>query len=83
MKTTCWLTVLSLVLCATAFAGPDGKNVVTQQQYQEVQKPKRVIYYVRTTASAIPMPLQYFGGIPTTASPMQVIGDPRISKQGP
>jgi uncharacterized protein YndB with AHSA1/START domain len=74
---------LSLVLGATAFAGPDGKNVVTPRQYQEVQKPKRIVYYVRSTASAIPLPLEQLGGIPTTTVPMQVIGDPRISKRGP
>jgi hypothetical protein len=89
MKTTCWLTrignalfvatVLSIVLCGTAFADSDAKNVVTPRQYQEVQKPRRIVYYVKTSASAIPMPLDRLGGIPTTTSPMQVIGDPRNS----
>ncbi|MDP9253471.1 MAG: hypothetical protein M3O66_00785 [Verrucomicrobiota bacterium] len=48
--------------------------------YQAVQKP-RVIYYVKTTASGIPQPIERLGGIPTTTTPMQVIGDPRISNR--
>jgi hypothetical protein len=82
MKTTfrlarllCVGTVLSLALGVTAFAN-DDKNVVTQR---EVQKPKRVIYFVKTTASAVPQPIERLGGIPTTTIPMLVIGDPRIS----
>ncbi len=85
MKTTCRLarllcvgTVLSLALCVTAFAGSDYKNVA-QREDQVIQKPKRVIYYVKTTASAVPQPIDRLGGIPTTTIPMLVIGDPRIS----
>jgi hypothetical protein len=72
---------LSLAFCASAFAGAD-ENVV-MRKYQAVQQPKKVVYLVRTTASAIPQPIDRLGGIPTTTVPMQVIGDPRISKQGP
>ena len=76
----CAGTVLSLALCTTASADPNDKNVVTQRQYQEVtQKPKKVMYYVKSTASAIPIPIEELGGIPTTTHPMLVIGDPRIS----
>jgi hypothetical protein len=85
MKTTCRLTrllcvgiVLSLALCVTAFADSDYKNVA-QREEQVIQKPKRVIYYVKTTASAVPQPIERLGGIPTTTIPMLVIGDPRIS----
>ena len=85
MKTTfrlarllCVGTVLSLALCATAFADSDYKNVA-QREDQVVQKPRRVIYYVKTTASAVPQPIERLGGIPTTTIPMLVIGDPRIS----
>jgi hypothetical protein len=81
MTTTCRLaiTALSLVLTATAFAESDYKDVVAQRQNQVVQKPKRILYYVKTTASAVPQPIERLGGIPTTTIPMQVIGDPRIS----
>jgi hypothetical protein len=73
--------VLSLALCASAFADSDGKNVVTQRQYQTFQKPTRVVYYVKSSASAIPTPIERLGGIPTTTTPMLVVGDPRISNR--
>jgi hypothetical protein len=86
MKTTyrlarllCVGTVLSLALCVTALAESDYKNVAMQREDQMVQKSKRVLYYVKTTASAIPQPIERLGGIPTTTIPMLVIGDPRIS----
>jgi hypothetical protein len=79
----CVGTMLSLVFSVTAFAESDYKEVATPQrhdQVQVVQKPKKkIIYYVRTSASAVPQPLDRLGGIPTTATPMWVIGDPRIS----
>jgi hypothetical protein len=71
--------VLSLALGASAFADSDGKAVVTQRKYQTVQQPRRIVYYVRSSASAIPIPMVRLGGIPTTTIPMIVIGDPRIS----
>ena len=87
MKPTCRLarllcvgTVLSLALCVTASAETDYKQVASQREDQlVVQKPKKVRYYVRSSASAIPQPLERLGGIPTTTTPMLVIGDPRIS----
>jgi hypothetical protein len=75
-------TVLSLALCASVSANSDGKSVVTQRQYQAaVEKPKRVVYYVKSSASAIPIPIERLGGIPTTTTPMYVVGDPRISNR--
>jgi len=85
MKTTCRLarlfcvgTVLSLALSVTAFADSDYKST-NRREDQVVQKPKRVIYFVKSTASAIPQPIERLGGIPTTTIPMLVVGDPRIS----
>jgi len=75
----CVGTALSFALCAAAFADSDSKTVVTQRQYQQVQKQKKVVYYVKSSASAIPTPIERLGGIPTTTIPMLVIGDPRIS----
>lgn len=78
----CAGTVLSLALCATASADPNDKNVVTERQYQAVtQQPKRVVYYVKSTASAIPIPIEQLGGIPTTTHALYVVGDPRISNR--
>ena len=75
----CVGTVLSLALCVTAFAESDYKNVASQRQDQYVMKPKRVLYYVKSSASAIPQPIERLGGIPTTTIPLLVIGDPRNS----
>ncbi len=75
-------TVLSLALCASASADPNDKNVVTERHYQaQVQKPRRIVYYVKSSASAIPIPIERLGGIPTTTIPMFVVGDPRISNR--
>ena len=59
--------LLALAFCASAFADP-GKNVVAQPTVVK-------ICYVKTIASGIPQPcLRYFGIVPTTASPLTIIG---------
>lgn len=73
--------VLSLAFGASAFANSNGKDVVVQRRYQAVEKPTRVVYYVKSSASPIPTPIIRLGGIPTTTTPMIVIGDPRISNR--
>jgi hypothetical protein len=73
-------TIFGLALCGAAVADPSGKNVVVPPNYQAAQKLK-VIYFVKTTASGIPQPIERLCGIPTTTVPMQVIGDPRISNR--
>ena len=77
----CVGTVLSLAFSASAFANSDGKSVVRERQYEPVQSPKKVVYYVKSSASAIPTPLERLGGITTTTIPMMVVGDPRISNR--
>lgn len=72
---------MSLALCASAVADLEDKDVVAPPRYQTVQKPKVTVYYVKTSASAIPQPIERLGGIPTTTTPMLVIGDPRISNR--
>lgn len=79
LPSLCVGMVLTLAFCASAFAESDGKNVVTQQQYQTFQKPRRIVYYVKSSASAIPTLMERLGGIPTTTTPMLVVGDPRNS----
>lgn len=68
----CTAVTLSVAFCATAFADP-SKNVVAQKT-QLPAKQKVVICYVKTIASAIPQPCIRYQGIPTTASPVQLIG---------
>ena len=59
--------LLALAFCTSAFADP-GKNVVAQPKVAK-------ICYVKTIASGIPQPcVRYFGIVPTTASPLTIIG---------
>ena len=77
LPSLCVGTVLSLALCASAFADSDGKSVVTQRQYQAVQKPTRVVYYVKSSASAIPTLMRTAWWNPeATTRPMLGVGNP-------
>ena len=63
---------LSLAFCASVLADP-SKNVVTPTQ--QITTQKIVICYIKTIASGIPQPCKrYITGIPTTASPVLVMG---------
>jgi hypothetical protein len=94
MKTTCrWLHLrglfllsvgfsLGLVLCAAAFAGPsDSRDVTIARQQTVRQRPaqKKVVYLVQSSSSAIPVPIEWVTGIPTTATPMIIIGDGHVA----
>lgn len=91
MKTRCRLprlyavlcagVTISCALCSSAVAGQEDREVVNQPRYRMVEKPKETIYYVKSSASAIPQPINRLGGIPTTTVPMLVMGDPRISNR--
>ena len=60
--------VLALAFCASAFATDPSKNAVAQPRVAK-------ICYVKTIASGIPQPcVRYFGIVPTTASPLTIIG---------
>jgi hypothetical protein len=69
---------LGAMLCAPAFAGPSTSREVTNAPMPTaVQKPtqKKIVYYVMSSASAIPKPISwYIGGVMTTAGPIQIIG---------
>jgi hypothetical protein len=69
---------LGAMLCSTALAGPSTTREMTSAQAQTAQqKPaaKKVVYYVLSSASAIPRPVTwYIGGVMTTATPVQIIG---------
>lgn len=69
------VVAFTFALCLSVSAAPEGKNVVERTTDRPVAK--TVIYYVKSSASAIPQPIDRLGGIPTTTVPMQVIGDPR------
>jgi len=80
MKTAIRLTslVLAAGFCASAFAGSDQPPVNQRQVNQaqaKVSRPKRKVCFVMTTSSGIPVPCERIRGIPTTGSPMDVIGN--------
>ncbi len=67
--------VLGLALCASAWAETGGKNVVTDKRQTAAQPAKRVQYYVLSSASAIPTPIEHLNGAyPTTTRSMIIIG---------
>jgi hypothetical protein len=69
---------LGTMLCASAFAGSAVSRESTSAQMQAAgQKPaqKKVVYYVISSASAIPRPITWIiGGVMTTAVPVDIIG---------
>jgi hypothetical protein len=69
---------LGLALRASAFAGPSDSRdftIARQQTVQQRAAQKKVAYYVQSSCSAIPIPIEWVSGIPTTATPMIIIGD--------
>ena len=68
--------VLGLALCASAWANTGNKNVVSARAQATTQAPvKRVQYYVLSSASSIPTPIEQLNGAtPTTTRPMVIIG---------
>jgi hypothetical protein len=72
LKGTCAMVGLSL--CASVWADTDGKNVVAMAKPQPAKSKK--VYLIMSSTSAIPQPIERFGIIPTTASPLEIIGNP-------
>ncbi|MBA3883172.1 MAG: hypothetical protein H0X73_10755 [Chthoniobacterales bacterium] len=69
--------VLSLALCASAWADAGNKNVVTAKPSAATQRPtahKHPRVYVLSTASAIPIPIERLGVFPTTTRPILILG---------
>jgi hypothetical protein len=69
---------LGFALFGSAFAGPTEARDLTSYRQQTVQnrlQKKQIVYYVLSSASAIPIPIAWIqGAVPTTTIPMQVIG---------
>jgi hypothetical protein len=69
---------LGTMLCGSAFAGPiidRAPTTVRPYMAQDMPAQKMVVYYVMSSASAIPMPISYcIGGVLTTPSPIEIIG---------
>jgi len=66
----CVSAVVSLAFGASAFADASKNVVMPTQQTKIVRK----VCYVMTVASGIPQPCDRFAGVPTTASPIIIIG---------
>jgi hypothetical protein len=69
---------LGTMLCGSAFAGPiidRTPTTVRPHMAQDMPAQKKVVFYVMSSASAIPKPISYIiGGVLTTAVPVQFIG---------
>ena len=69
----CGVAALAIALCASAFAGAnsDAPNVPRHVRHQA-----RKICYVQLSNTSFPQPCDRFvGGLPSTASPMVIIGE--------
>ena len=69
----CACIAILLASFAPAFADP-SKNVVTSAREQSAPKRVQKVCYVMSSVSGIPQPCDRFGGIPTTTSPILIIG---------
>jgi hypothetical protein len=69
---------LGTMLCASAIAGPNTYRASTTARphaAQDMPAQKKMVFYVMSSASAIPKPVAYFStGVPTTAIPILIIG---------
>lgn len=69
---------LGAMMCASAVAGPTLDRSATSgrpHMAQDMPAQKKVVYYVMSSASAIPRPISYvIGGLLTTPTPIQIIG---------
>ncbi len=70
------LLTLGAMLCASAIAGPSASRepVVAKQRLVQARPVHKRVIYVQSSASAIPIPVDWVTGIPTTAIPMTIIG---------
>jgi len=69
----CVSVMMSMVFCASVFAGSDN-SVAPQKKISAVQKTAHKVCYV-FVGGGIPQPCdRFFGPVPTTAIPMEIIG---------
>ena len=69
----CCALIAPLAFCASAFADP-SKNVVSLPKQQPAQKRIQKVCLTYISGSAMPQPCSRLGAIPTTASPMIILG---------
>ena len=69
---------LLLVFCASSFGADAGKNVVTTSKKASASTQRKIgkkMCSVYIFGSKCPQPCDRLGPIPTTATPMQIIGN--------
>ena len=64
--------IVGLSLCASVWAETNDKNVVALAKPMPMKSKK--VYLIMIGNSAIPQPIDRAGVIPTTATPMEIIG---------
>jgi hypothetical protein len=67
------------VVCASAFAEPDKK--VTPLPKQATKKTVKKVCYTYISGSGTPQPCDRLGTIPTTASPMDIVGSYPVERR--
>ncbi len=78
--------IIGTAVCASAWADAGNMNVVAPKRAatdQKVAPKKKVKIYVHSTASAIPLPIEQFEGIPTTMRPISIMGRASIVGRSP
>jgi hypothetical protein len=65
--------MIACAFCASAYADP-SKNVVELSKVQPIKKTAHKVCYTYISNSGIPQPCDRLGAIPTTSSPMIIIG---------
>jgi len=70
----CVIMAISVAFCAPAFAGSES-NAPQPNKVQVAHKAVHKLCYVRAGGWSIPQPCdRFFGPVPTTASPIEIIG---------
>ena len=69
----CVSVAIAFAFCASAFADP-SRNVVELSKQQPTKRTAHKECYTYISNSGIPQPCSRLGAIPTTATPMFVIG---------
>jgi hypothetical protein len=70
------LLVLGAMLCASAVAGPSATRdpkIVKQRIVQQQRPVQKRVVLVQSSVSGVPIPIEWITGIPTTATPMDII----------
>ncbi|HEY0369529.1 MAG TPA: hypothetical protein VGC85_08030 [Chthoniobacterales bacterium] len=71
----CVAAVAAIAFCGSTLADSSKDGPVSAKQARVEQKAPRKTYYIQMGSSGIPQPCERFAPVPTTASPMEIIGE--------